>query len=421
MTRARAALWLLIAAAVGYCVHQLTTLWLPSKELPNDFHRQLAFHTQWVLMSEDPFAFVGQFPHRLLSPFLAHLVGLDGERFFTFTELCSVLLLALVFHTARVRGARPFDALLVAIAIGSTGALQIYKVQFAGYVDNLGFALFLLALLAVRHTPVFWSLFLLNLLNHEVAFFFAPWFLFVRWQAGARWTTDAIALLAVGGLYFAWRQYVGAHATQWSYNAGYFLDNAFVPYTFAWLWLLAGVHWLVRFGPLLTVLVWHGSRPRPDHERWHTLLIGGSALGVFFFAYDVMRHSNLLFVPLLIASVRFLDGSLRARVLYALLTAGTIAVYWQFGSVFDEVTKQVVFDVRGYELIDPANRWRLGMHLEKLRTFVGIAWPTLALLALEIAAMILAGRWFAARHDGARGAPPGDAAALRDERSAAVS
>jgi hypothetical protein len=34
---------------------------------------------------------------------------------------------------------------------------------------------------------------------------------------------------------------------------------------------------------------------------------------VFVFAYDLMRHSNLLFAPLVLASTRFLDGSPRRR------------------------------------------------------------------------------------------------------------
>lgn len=390
------ALWLLVAAAVGAGAYWLSCLWLPALDLPNDFQ------TQWARMSEAPFAFTGQFPHRILSPLLAHLLGLDGERFFTFTRLGAVLLLAVVFDTSRWRGARPVDALLITLAVACTGAIQMYKQQCAGYVDNLGFALFLLGLRAARHRVLFWSLFLANLLNHEVAFFFTPWFLFVRCNIGARLHRELPWLLGAVALYFGFRQYVGANATNWSYNAGYFLDNTFLPYAFAWLWLLAVVHWLVRFGPLLALLVWHLAAPRPDRERWHSLLVPACALTVFFFAYDVMRHSNLLFLPLVLASARCLDGSSHSRVLYCALGLGTALVYHWFGATFDTVTSTIMFDCQGYTLILPENRFQLGQHFTTMHCVLARIWPTFLLLGAEAVALVAAGFWLR-RPAGARG------------------
>jgi len=69
---------------------------------------------------------------------------------------------------------------------------------------------------------------------------------------------------------------------------------------------------------MLTVLVWHSWQARPERERLGTALILLGMGGVFCFAYDVHRHSNLIFLPIAFASTRFLTD-LRSRAAYLFL------------------------------------------------------------------------------------------------------
>ena len=79
--------------------------------------------------------FGGQFPHRVLLPLLAHLLGLTGDRFHLAAHGAAVLLLAAVYWCARRVGALRLDALLVTAAIAFGGATQTYK-SHVGYPDR---------------------------------------------------------------------------------------------------------------------------------------------------------------------------------------------------------------------------------------------------------------------------------------------
>lgn len=388
-----------LALAVGLAVYLLTCLLQPPGPLPAD-----GFGHEWSRMSMQPFAFLGQFPQRLLSPLLAHLVGLDGDRYHWFSRLLSGLLLATVFQFCRRRGRAVVDATLVTLAIGVSGAVQIYK-GLVGFSDNLTVILLLLSVLVARHGALFWLLLLLNLTNHELVVFFVPWLWFVRWQAGGSWRVDAPSLAAVMALYFGYSRYVGAHAAHQAFNAGFFLENHFLPFGTMWLCVLALVHWVSMFGPLLVVLCWHGAIPRPQHERVHTLLVLLGIAGIFGFAYDVMRHANILCVPLVIASSRLLEDR-RARLPYALLVLAAIASTLWLGlpvgtgggvmlkSITDTLLPCSVF------VVEPPGI----LHIDNGRMFACVLpqiWGRLVLCAGALLLFALCGRWLQQRGNAA--------------------
>ncbi|MCY2958294.1 MAG: hypothetical protein NT107_14815 [Planctomycetota bacterium] len=309
----------LLAAVVGTALYFLTCLWLPYGPAP-----KVGFPEQWALMAKDPFGLVGQFPHRLLAPLLAWCLFL-GNDFYTFARAVSVLLLAVVFLFCRSRGSKPIDALLVTLAIAVSGAVQMYKMppprQWGGYPDALTFSLLLLCVIAVRHSAVFWGLFFVNLCNHEVAMFVLPWLLFVRREQGARFSNDLLYLGIVLGAYAALRIYIGAHASAAVYTVDYFKNDSqrMFPCGTFWLAILVLAYWLVAFGPLLIVLAWHQSTRANGRERMQLWLMVGGILAVFVFAYDFSRHGNLLLIPIVLASVRFLAAEQRHRGLFVLL------------------------------------------------------------------------------------------------------
>lgn len=398
----RALVATLLAAVVGYGVWKLSCLLVPAGVIPQGFGEQ------WAAMSRDPLLLKSQFPHRLLTPLLAWCLGFGGDRYCDFTQWCGVLLLALVFQVARRLGARIGDAVLITAAVSVTATIQIYKLRLCGYCDNLGYSLFLIGFLVARHGWAFWPVWLLNLTNHDLALFFLPWLWFVRRNAGASWRVDAIAVPVVLLCYWLYRSWISAHAPNWQYDAQFFKDNTYLPFAFTMLWLMAGVHLLVRFGALLVVLVWHGCAPRPDRDRWHTLLVAVGSLSIFGFAYDVFRHSNMVFVPLIIASVRFLrDGRTRAIYL-GLVAASAVAATTSVSgldNVFDVTSSTVTFECKAYELVYPDNRFAIGRHLGVWWCAISHLWPKfLWLLALAVA-FVLGGRWLARRVPGPGPAP----------------
>jgi hypothetical protein len=311
-------LWALLVGAACYLVS--CALVAPT----DDPH---GFGIQWRDMSERPFELVGQLPHRILTPLLAHVTGCGGDRYVPFTRGLTVLMLAVVCLVARRRGAMWVDALLVTLAVAVTAPVQMYKQHWVGYADPLCYTLFLLAMLAARRPAVFWGLFLLNLLNHELAAFLLPWLWFVRRRAGGDWRHDVLGAGAALALYAAFYLWVRANGPQQLYNADYFLANPLFPGGTFVVWLLAMVHWTVAFGPVLAVLAWHVHGRAHGMERLHFWLVLGSVLVIFCIAFDWARHSNLILLPFVVASVRWLDGSNGRRLAYVGLTAVAVLLF----------------------------------------------------------------------------------------------
>lgn len=304
--RARPLGGVLLAFAVGLSVYLLSCLLLAPG--PHVF----SFGEDWQRMSAAPFELRGQFPQRLLAPLLAWLCGCGGERYVLFARGLSVLLLAVVFLFCRQRRNSLLDAVLVTAAVGCCGAVQVYKQWWVGYVDDLSYALFLLAAMAVRRPWLFWSLWCANLLNHELAAFMLPWLWWLRRQADGRWRTDLLgagaALAAYAGVYL----YVWQHAPGQVYNASYFAEHALFPWASLWLWILMLVQWLMAYGPLLVVLAWHQHIAAHGRERLELWLVVLGVMAIFGVAFDFTRHCNLLVLPLVLASSRMLAAGRRA-------------------------------------------------------------------------------------------------------------
>lgn len=398
----------LLAMSAGVVAYLASCLVEPARSTPH------GFGLQWRDMSEQPFEFLGQLPHRMLTPLLAHFVGLDGDSFTDFTRLSGAVMLALVCYVCRVRGSAWIDAFVITLAIAFTGAIQIYKRGMIGYCDNVGFSLFALGWLCRRRGFVFWPLYFLNLVNHDMAAFFLPWMWFLRREAGALRRWDALGAGTVLFVYYLFRLYVAKHAATWEYDEGYFLANCFLPFHFVWIWFLAGCHLLLQFGPMLTLLLWHSWQERPERERLGTALMLLGMGGVFCFAYDVHRHSNLIFLPIVFASTRFLVD-LRSRVVYLFLIALTIWSYREFswqpatedpwvfqspGWLFDNLTGTMVMQNGGHRLIQPEHRFDLSVQYDMLTRSVPILQKEFLAMAFAALAIVALSRWLVRKNIG---------------------
>jgi hypothetical protein len=308
---------LLLAAAVAAAAVGLAALLQPPLHAA-----YVGDGENYAAMALQPFAFVGEFPHRILGPLLAWALGLAGARFWLFSLGCSWLLTAAVFDYARARAARPGDAAMIALAVALTGAVQTYMV-LVGYSDTLAFVLLLLAFRLRAHFAAVWGLVLANALAHEMVFFFAPWLFYQRLRAGGRWWREGLALGAVAGVYALWRAFAFAHATVPVRGSGAY---GYWPWGTVALWCGLLLLWLAEFGPLLLVIAWAVRAREQGHGRFGPLLYFGGILATMAFAHDFQRFHGFLFLPLVLASLSFLARP-RARGVYAVLLIATAVCY----------------------------------------------------------------------------------------------
>lgn len=313
----------LLALSVGTALHLASCLLLPPA--PAAF----SYGLDYQALSADPFALAGKLPQRILGPLLAWLCGLGGDRYPRFMVVCGSLLLATVFWFCRQRGSTRIDAGLIAAAVAASGANQTYK-YVVGFPDQLSFALLFLALANVRRPAAFWACNLASLLNHEMLLFFLPWLCWERRrQQPSHLRGDVIGLAIVGSLYAAFRWYVAAHAPQQQLNSAWYTGQSLFPWGTVWLWLMTTVYWVTDFGPLLLVLAWGvlAARPRGENRALLTFLGGLLAIYAAVFVYDFFRFGSALCVPLVLASLRFLDGR-RRRQVYAGAIAAALGWFW---------------------------------------------------------------------------------------------
>lgn len=391
--------------AAGLCYGLSCLIVAPSPEA-------LSFGEEWQSMSEAPFELRTRLPHRILGPLLAHYLGLGDGRWVLFVRGATVLLLATVFFFARRRGAKPFDALLVTLALAVTAPIQMYKLHWVGYVDPLCYLLFFWAWLAAGRPVLFWGLFLANLLTHELAAFLLPWLWFVRREANGSVRADVIGAGLALGLYGAFYLWVKAHAPQQLFNAGYFFDNPMFPGGTVVIITLAIVHLVVAFGPILAVLAWHQhARPR-DRERMHLWLVAGGILAIFCIAWDWARHSNLVALPLAVASLRFLAAG--HRLVYAgLIALGVGSMAWippwsSSAWPTSAMANMSLLRDTGAARINEATTQPMGGALSDVLTkWLPAVAPVLVPILAILTAIWFAGAWFARR----QAAPTADPAA----------
>jgi hypothetical protein len=392
---------LALAALVGALAYALSCLVI----LPGDVAK--GFGIQFQALSSDPPALLGQFPQRILGPFLAWLCGMGGDGFVPFCRVLAAFLLATTFFFGRRRGLADVDAGLVTIAVALTAPVQLYKDHWVGYPDALCYALFLWSWLAAgRGAPLFWGLFLLNLMNHELAAFLLPWLWFVRRRAGAPWRVDAVGAALAVGLYGAWYLYVKAAAAGQVFHAGYFADHPLFPGGSVVVWSMALVHLVTTYGPVLAVLAWHQHRREHGRERLHLGIVAGCVCVIFCIAFDWARHSNLVVLPLALASVRFLAAGHRAA--YAGLVAlGAALMLWippwaPNAWPTDALANTTVLVETGMIVIDNGDYFP-GTLDSALHRWLPRVWPML-LAVLGVGALIWGLGWAMARRDGARAA-----------------
>lgn len=358
------------------------------------------FGEEWQLMSTAPFELYGRFPHRILASLLAWATGMGGERYLYFARGLQVAMLACVFLYARWLGGRRIDGLLIACAVAMTAPVQMYKQHWVGYSDPLGYSLLLVMAMCANRRAVFWPLFLACLLTHELAVFLVPWLWFLRRQQDGEWRRDLAWLAGVLAAYLAFYLTVRAIAKP-VFAADFFLQNPLFPWGALACWMLALTHWLLAYGPVLAVIAWHQHSARFGRERWQLWVVLFGILVILAIAFDWMRHANLILLPFVLASVRFLAAG--CRLVYAGLIAVSAGLLlwlppWSGSApptsdIWAPMMQQVI-------LHEPTDFFRVITH------WLPAVWPTLSILFGLLALVWLLGFVLARTWCRAEGAEP---------------
>ncbi|HEX6812318.1 MAG TPA: hypothetical protein VF384_11890 [Planctomycetota bacterium] len=311
-----------MALLVGVCVFLLSCLVDPvTREtwwLGNDY----------AAMSKAPFACLGPFPHRVLGPLLAHVLGLGGDDYWIFHHAVLVLLLASLTGIAVSRGLSWARASLLTLALSLTLGFALFK-TFVGYSEPLSFLLMVLALAFVRRSVLFWSLQLLALLNHEHMVFFWPWLLLQRRLAGTSWRADAIGAPAVAAAYVLFRLVVDLGATAQLYTLENQLDWATPSLRMIGMCVLTTIYLLMTYGLMPVLLAWNAASAQRRSAVADIALFLLSLFALCSIALDTFRFVGYALIPTWLAGIRFVQRRHGPLILAALAAATVGAIRLQ--------------------------------------------------------------------------------------------
>jgi hypothetical protein len=130
------------------------------------YYAQLAAH---------PFQAANPNAYRLLTPLVAYLTGLRGDKIIILNLLVALFLLAVVYYHTRRASYAPGLALAVTMMLAFTMP-TLFTIYYGGYTDSTTYLLILLMLIQAKRPVLFWLLFLLALLNRESVVFLLPFF-----------------------------------------------------------------------------------------------------------------------------------------------------------------------------------------------------------------------------------------------------
>jgi hypothetical protein len=396
-SRASLAWQWLLAAIVGAGLLLLSDLIVSPADAPFPGHG-----VRFATMAQDPFAFAGDIPQRILWPVLAWLFAQVGVGPVAFSSVCNGALLAVVFWFARRRTGSLVSALLVAAAIAASGTVLVYKPMMC-YSDTLNLLLLVLLIHFADRAKVFWPLVVLTAFSHELVFFFTPWLIYLRLMNGGRlWPEVGLWSISVG-IYGTFRVVLKVLELTGSYDAASYFSNAlWVPWGLPAIWMLWGFVVVVEFGPLLIGLVFAGRRgelakPSGMGGRWWPWLYFPSLLALMLLAYDVMRFAPLVFPPVLLGLVALVRSARGRGVLAAIVAVQIVCYLWlhpvaseQGGRHFTEVSQLVFAKMSLLASRTPGDAWTFTVVLLEHYWHYALA-ALAALVAIVSVGRLLAG------------------------------
>ena len=134
-------------------------------------------------LSIAPFDFSTENParYRILSPVMAHAIGLSGKLFFLFPWIMMIAFMTLVQRFSLL-GSIPIYAGFIKVTLLSFSFMLFLSLAGPGYVDSISWLLLMICLLPGLNRIAFATCLLLALLNHESSIFAFPGLLLWRYR-----------------------------------------------------------------------------------------------------------------------------------------------------------------------------------------------------------------------------------------------
>ena len=292
-------------------------------------------HYQALSVAPFDFDAHNRLQNRVLTPLVAHCLGLRGRTYLLLPVVIGWILLALVHAHARRRGLAPGEcAGVTALLAFSTPILA--SLHFTGYTDTTTYLAVFVTWIA-RSLPVATIAFAVAVANHESAMFAAPWLIAARaLDCGSRRAYAFAACLGAAlvptAVYRAWLQSVMPGGL----DTAYFLTLDNVQRSLgeiaknAWLGVFMAFKLLWWFAFAGALACWRGGRR--GRAAWFGLVCVCAAAQLVF-ATDTSRLLGLAFPAVLAGAyvMRDRDPAAFPRVLWTLLAYNLLVPQYYVG------------------------------------------------------------------------------------------
>lgn len=246
--------------------------------------------------------------YRIMTPLICWSIGLRGREFIIINLLFAAITIALTYQYFRNRATESGDALFAAICVTFSSVILV-TIYYAGFCDALTWLAIFLAWRWRARWYLFYPLFAIGVLNHEIVFFLAPWLIFLKIaESNRRWLTVCELAIGFGVMiptYLLFRHWLAGGTTTGLNMAAYLkplLDDPLrsmrQPFQFYWLGFFSAfkAFWIFVFVAL--VAMWRNKEKMPAFKL--ALLLACSCLPLTV-AFDSTRMLTLGFLALIIA------------------------------------------------------------------------------------------------------------------------
>jgi len=263
----------------------------------------------YASLSIRPFDFSEQndLRFRILTPLLAHIVGLRGSLYIVFPTIIAIILLATIYYYLR-KNQQPTESLFITMLICFSTPI-LFLLHFQGYVDVTSYLLILLIIIFIKKPFIWIFLMILLLFNHDSNLFILPslFYLYYIQRNDKRLLIISLALLIIFIPFYLYRTWVSSLSPvgyDMEMYSSQIVENVktIAPCFFIGLFYSFKLFWLF---PLIAIYVSWNKKNRHQLILFSLLFFG--VLLQLLFASDTSRLIGLAFPLIIFSSVKVLQ------------------------------------------------------------------------------------------------------------------
>jgi len=241
--------------------------------------------------------------YRILTPLIAYLTGLRGNRILILNLILTWALLAIIYRHYRTHERSAFPSLMRA-AMLAFSMPTLFTIHINGYTDAASFLLLFLLFVNGERALLSGALLLLAMLNHESVLFLAPFLLLLQAKAGVPLRRSLPILIVSLALYGVIRLMLSLQVVV-EYSIGYYLQPLLRD-PFYWIKKASQAYylgfctafklfWLIPLAAV--ILLWQERRYRDMLLIVSPIVL---SMGQAFLAIDTSRMLSMAFPAILL-------------------------------------------------------------------------------------------------------------------------